>query len=73
MFAAAVAVYASSTRAKDKIGKYAFWSFIVLLLALYIAAFLGQPPPSVKAIAWVGLLGAVHSVAWGFWIDRHRE
>ncbi len=73
MFAAAVAVYASCTRAKDKTGIYAFWSFIVLLLALYIAVTFGPPPPSVKAIAWVGLFGMVLSVAWGYWIDRHRE
>ena len=73
MFAAAVVVYASCTRAKDKIGAYAFWPFIVLLLAVYTAAVFGPPPPTVKAIAWVGLFGAVLSVAWGFWIDRHRE
>jgi len=46
--------------------------FIVLLLALYIAASFG-PPPGVKGLAWVGLFGAVLSVAWGYCIDRHRE
>ena len=29
--------------------------------------------PSVKAITCVGLFGAALPVAWGFWIDRHRE
>ena len=73
MFAAAVAAYASSTRAKDKIGAYAFWPFIVLLLMLYIANLFGPPPPSVVVLAWIGLFGAALLVAWGFWIDKHRE
>ena len=45
---------------------------VALLGLIYAGNLLGPPPPDVLAIAWVG-----HAqwlvVAWGYWIDRHRE
>ena len=58
MFAAAVAVYASCTRAKNKIGAYGFWPFIVLLLALYISALLGPAAAIERVRALRGLTPA---------------
>jgi len=72
MFVLAVLIYLRSTRARDAIGRWALWALIAFLGFTYAANQLGPPPPDVMAIAWVG-----HAqwllVAWGWWIDRHRE
>ncbi len=72
LFALGVWLYATSTRARDRAGRWVWWGFIVLLLALYAGNFLSPPPPSVKAIAWAGLATWIFPVL-GWWIDRHRE
>ena len=72
MFVAGIGLYVASTRARDRTGVVALWSLIVVLFAAYLAAAFGPLPPSVDAIAYSGLLGWL-TVAWGYWIDRHRE
>lgn len=72
LFLVGVVIYARSTRARDRTGTIAFWALVVFLLVVYAANLLGPPPPSVQALAWsaqaIWLL-----VAWGYWIDRHRQ
>ncbi len=65
-------LYLKETKAKDKIGSYAFWAFIVFLLAVYAAAAFGPPPPSVKKLA-IGTLFTAFLVPWAWWFDQHRE
>ncbi|MGA7613685.1 MAG: metal-dependent hydrolase [Thermoanaerobaculia bacterium] len=72
IFAAGVALYLHRTRAKDRTGSIALWSLIVLLVAIYASNLVGPPPPSVKAIAILGEAQWL-IVAWGYWIDAHRE
>jgi len=69
---AGVALYLRTTRARDRVGTIAFWSLLALLLAIEISNLLGPPPPGVTAIAIVGQAQWL-LVAWGYWIDRHRE
>jgi len=64
-------IYALETRARDRWGTILFWGFVVVLVALYLGAVFGPPPPSVKALALSGILGWL-LVAWAYWIDRHR-
>jgi membrane-bound metal-dependent hydrolase YbcI (DUF457 family) len=71
LFVAGVWVYAAMTRPRDRTGRYAFWSFVALLVVLYVASLLGPPPPSVTAMAVVGLLAWLF-VFWAAWFDRHR-
>ncbi|HEU4352718.1 MAG TPA: hypothetical protein VFR66_12675 [Burkholderiales bacterium] len=71
LFAACAWIYARSTRALDRIGRWSLAGLIVFLVCIYLANIFGPPPPSVAAVAWsaqaIWLL-----VAWGYWIDRHR-
>ena len=72
MFAAGIYLFLKSSRARDRVGSIAFWALVVVLAASYLAATFGPPPPSVTAVAASGLIGYLF-VAWGWWIDRHRE
>jgi hypothetical protein len=73
LFAAGVWLYLQQTKPKDKVGSYAFWGFVLILLLAYGAAAFGPPPPaSVKKIAIATLCTALLiPLAW--WIDSHRE
>ncbi|HKA87514.1 MAG TPA: hypothetical protein VKE22_07600 [Haliangiales bacterium] len=71
MFAAGAAIYATATRAKDRVGTFAFWALVGVLGVLYVASAFGPPPPSVAAIEIAGFVGYLF-VPWGWWIDRHR-
>jgi hypothetical protein len=64
-------LYLNATKARDRVGKYALWSFLLLLIILYVGNILGPPPPSIRALAMVAF-GQWLFVLWGYWIDRHR-
>ncbi len=74
MFAAGLALYASTTRAKDAVGRWAFIGLAALLFGFFILDSLDPTaPPSVAAI-WISALIATPIVLlWAGWIDRHRE
>ena len=72
MFAAGLGLYLGGSQARDRIGRYGLWAIVVLLLISYVSAAFGPPPPSVAAIAWVGLAGGIVFGALGYWIDAHR-
>ncbi len=69
--AVGLGIYLIATKARDRAGRWALWSLIVLLIGIWLGAILGPPPPSVKALALTGLGGWLF-VLWGYWIDRHR-
>jgi len=71
-FTLGVWFYLRQTRAKDKIGSYAFWAFIVFLLAAYAAVAFGPAPTTVRKLA-IGTLFTLLLVPWAWWVDRHRE
>jgi hypothetical protein len=75
MFAIGVWLYVSATRARDRIGRYAFLAYIALLVASYLRdTFSSELPHSVKAeIAWPGLIAGIAMLIWAWWFDRHRE
>lgn len=71
IFTAGVWLYASSTRARDRIGSFGLWALVAFLLIVYVANTLGPPPPSIGAVTWSAQAMWL-IVAWGFWVDRHR-
>lgn len=71
LFGVGAAIYATTTRARDRIGKVGFWIFAALAVAAYFAALFSPPPPDVTTAAWSA------NVQWVFvilaaWIDKHR-
>ena len=65
-------LYATSTRARDRIGTFAYYVFVATLAVLYLSSLFGPPPPSVEVLAISGLMGWLY-ILWAYWIDRHRE
>lgn len=72
LFAIGVGVYARTTRARDRVGAVALWSLVAFLAIVSSANALGPPPPSPMAVAWSAQAMWL-IVAWGYWVDRHRE
>jgi hypothetical protein len=72
MLAVAVWLYARTTRDRDRIGQYAFLSYVLLLLVLYISDRFSTEPPSVNDIIWPGIIAEVVLLAWAWWFDHHR-
>jgi hypothetical protein len=71
MFVAGVGLYLRTTRARDRIGRYALWALIVFLVLVYALNLTSPPPPSLEAVAWVGQAGWL-LLLWAVWADRHR-
>jgi hypothetical protein len=72
LFALGVYLYLRSTRARDRIGMYGLWGMVGFLVITYLSSFFSPPPPSVRAVAWVGQAQWL-LVFWGYWVDKHRE
>lgn len=72
MFLGAAWWYERATQALDGVGRWAWYSFIGVLLILYVAG-LGPPPPAghEKLIALVTIASGI-IIPWAAWIDRHR-
>ncbi len=73
MLAAGIAIYLRTTVARDRIGRWALAGLVAVLVASYALNLFGPPPPDVTLIADAGLAAGILLVAWGYWIDRHRE
>lgn len=72
LFIAALSIYMRMTQAGDRIGKWALWSLVAMLILIQVSNSFGSPPPNVAAIAWVGQAQWL-LIIWGYWIDRHRH
>ena len=72
MFVAGVWLYAAGTRACDGVGRWSFAALVAFLLIVYVANIAGGPPPSVAAIYWAGVAGAVIILVWSWRMDRRR-
>ncbi len=71
IYAAGISMYVRATRARDRIGSWGLWAYIVVLAAIFVSSN-GPPPPSAKALGWM-TLGVWLFVPWAWWVDRHRE
>jgi hypothetical protein len=71
MFSIGIMIYLRSTSARGSIGNISFWSFVIVLMAIYFSS-INSPPPNERVLAYLALLGWL-PVAWGYWIDRTRR
>lgn len=72
LFAIGVWLYARVTEASDATGRWAFRALVATLVLIHLGNVFGAPPPSVRAIAWVGQAQWL-LVIWAYWVDRHRR
>ena len=72
MFVAGLVLYVRLTRAVDRVGVYAFWAFVALLVAIYIGSLVPQNSATQEALG-IGGLTQWLLVPWAYWIDRHRR
>jgi len=70
IYAVGVALYLRATLARDRIGRWGFWAYAVVLPVMFVMSN-GAPPPSERALAWTAL-GIWLFVPWAWWIDKHR-
>lgn len=73
MLAVGVWLYASATRARDRIGRYAFWAYAFVLLLLFIGDRFSATLPTVAQIIWSGIIAQAVFLLWPWWFDRRRE
>jgi len=71
-FAAGVWIYLAATRSRDRIGTYALWGLLGLLLLGWLGATFGPPPPDTHTLA-LSALGMWIVVPWAWWADANRE
>jgi hypothetical protein len=71
IFIIGISLYCYNTRSVDRAGSIGFWGIIALLVIIYIGNIFGPPPPSIRAVAWLGQTQWL-LVIWGFWIEKHR-
>ncbi len=72
LFGLSAYLYASSTKAVNKTGQYAWWGLLLFLAIIYVLNTFGDPPPDATAIGYVGLAQWLF-IAWGYWIDHNRR
>jgi hypothetical protein len=73
LYIAGVIVYATTTRARDRIGSWGFWTLAAFLLAAYIGVLTSPPPPSVPALYLSAIVSSLVILAWTAWVDSHRN
>jgi membrane-bound metal-dependent hydrolase YbcI (DUF457 family) len=72
IYAIGIAIYLRATRARDRIGSWGLWAYILVLAILYVVSNDSPPPPSERTLAW-SALGIWLFVPWAWWVDKHRE
>jgi membrane-bound metal-dependent hydrolase YbcI (DUF457 family) len=73
LFIAGLVIYLRTTRARDGIGRWGFQAFMVILLGSYVSTLFAPPPTSMMAVGVFGIVFGWLFVAFGWWVDRHRE
>ena len=73
LFVWGVWLYAGTTRARDRVGRFGLWGLVALLVLLYAASLLPAGAPPAAEFAVTGLILTALLLSLGVWVDRHRE
>jgi hypothetical protein len=71
VFLMGLVLYLRDTRAADRIGTWALWCMVAVLVLIFVSGIWSPPPSSERALA-LSALGLWLFVPWSAWIDRHR-
>ena len=71
-FIVAIWLYCRRFAARNVVGKWAFWSLIAFTGLIWISQPWSPPPPSTKAVAFVGL-AMLLLPWWASWIERNAS
>lgn len=69
---AGVAIYAASTNARDRIGRFGLWTLAAVIGLVHLGLYLGPIPASMNAAA-SSILLLIVPVLCAHWIDAHRN
>jgi hypothetical protein len=72
LFLGGISFYVRATRAKDRIGTWGLWIYLLVLAASFIASNYAPLPPNTRALAW-GTMAIWLYVPLAWWVDKHRE
>lgn len=72
LFAAGIAIYLRASRARDAVGRSAFWALVLVTGAVWITQPVMPPPPGATAIGVASVSMIAVFLAWVIWIERHR-
>src|SRR5882672_4209607 len=64
MYLAGLTIYLRATRARDRIGRWGFFSLAAVLVVIYVVSIFGPPPPSIQALWITALIGAGVLTLW---------
>lgn len=70
-FIPGLVIYLRATCARDRIGSWALWSMVIVLVLIYFGSFVSPTPSSGRAVGFSALALWLF-VPWSYWIDRHR-
>jgi hypothetical protein len=73
VLALGIALYQRETRVIDGRGRWPFVALVALVTAIWLSSPFSPPPPSVMAIAAVGLLFPLIMTPWTIWIERRTR
>jgi hypothetical protein len=73
MTVAGIAIYLTTTRARDRIGSYGLAAFLLLIGGSYGAALFSPPPANITPLAVGAIVFGWLFVAMAAWVDGHRE
>lgn len=73
MFFAGVGIYLTSTRARDRIGRWGMWALIAFLMLAYFGDMPSTPPPTILALEILAIVATLIILIWSTWADAHRE
>ena len=73
LFLIGVYIYATFTKPKNKVGKWAFWGLVAFLILFNVSNTFSPPPASIIMLATSLVILMAVIIGLAYWVDRNRE